>query len=143
MKKNTHRKYLLWITFLMGIFILSCDNADKLRPLQNQVFIKVYGGIKSEKGNSLAQLPDGGFILTGSTSSLSSGDDDTDVFIVRTDSVGNELWNRNFGRDGNDQANSVIVSRSGNSVIVCGESEEGFESVNRDIYIMEVDLLGN
>ena len=136
------RTLYISIIFLFSISFLSCDDQGSLKKEQNQVFIKLYGGIKSEQGLGFVLLPDGGFVLVGSTSSVSSGQDDVDVYVVRTDSAGNELWYLNFGRDGDDMASAVVLGRSDNSIIVCGESEES-QSSFRDIFVAEVDLNGN
>ena len=42
-------------------------------------------------------LPDGGFLLTGDLSpSLMGGNNTGDAFVIRTDSLGQELWRRTF-----------------------------------------------
>ena len=129
-----------------GIFLLvfmavlySCDTTEKVTPAQGKVFIKLYGGRGSEEGRDLALLPDGGFVLVGSTTSNSNGG--KDVYIVRTDEIGNMIWERNYGGSSDDIGNSVILG-SNNTLYVCGESTfEGLAPIkNRDVFVLNINL---
>jgi len=66
---------------------------------------KTFGGIGDDYANSVQQVSDGGYILAGWTDSYGAGEDD--FWLVRTDSNGNELWNRTFGGTWYDEAFSV------------------------------------
>ena len=57
----------------------------------------------NDRGRSVQQTSDGGFIITGRTSPLVSSDND--ILLIKTDGNGNQLWNQllnsnitNFGR---------------------------------------------
>lgn len=73
-------------------------------PLWNQTYGfdgKEYPGLQG-----LAQCSDGGFVMAGNTLSI---DSDSQVYIVRTDSNGNELWNRTLGEPGWETATSIVT----------------------------------
>ena len=53
---------------------------------------RTYGGGDYELGSSLAQTADGGYIITGFTESLGP----RVGWLVKTDAMGNELWNKTF-----------------------------------------------
>lgn len=76
----------------------------KTDSLGNLEWEKTYGGIKTDVANSVALTSDGGYILTGYSSSYSAS---TDCLVIKTDSLGNELWAKNFGLAFNDNGGMV------------------------------------
>lgn len=78
-------------------------------------FSKEYGGPYDEDGRWMEQLPDSGFILTGMTNTYSNGQ--ADVWLVRTDANGNELWNKSFGGTLYDFGNMVKPTKDGGFII--------------------------
>lgn len=75
---------------------------------------RTFGGRGTDEATSVQQTDDGGYIFTGFTSSYGIGGD---VWLVRTNSSGHELWNRTFGKDGSDHGWSVIQGADGGFVV--------------------------
>jgi len=121
------------------IFINACDTTSSVTPNQGQTFIKLFGSNGSEEGKDLILLPDGGFVLVGSTTSMSAGG--KDVYVVRTDNLGNVIWENRFGGAGDDIGNSVILGNN-NSIYVCGEVTQDSTIILglRDVYVLNLDL---
>lgn len=65
----------------------------KVKTDGNVIWTKTYGGAASDKANSVYQTADEGYVLFGETSSFTSGG--TDIYIIKTDSLGNSGCNEN------------------------------------------------
>jgi hypothetical protein len=83
------------------------------------VLEKTYGGSDWDRAFSFVQLPDSGFVLVGETYSYGQGNGD--VYIVRTNSLGDTLWTRTYGGPENDYALDVILD--GDSLVIVGGTE--------------------
>ena len=66
---------------------------------------KTFGDTNADEGYSVQQTTDRGYILTGSTKSYGVGE--SDAWLLKTDSGGDELWNKTFGGASPDVAYSV------------------------------------
>lgn len=77
-----------------GIKTVSMTDNDALLLRLNSsgsvLWSKSYGWIGDENGNDCFQTTDGGFVLSGSTTSFGIG---SDFFIIKTDSIGNSGCN--------------------------------------------------
>jgi predicted secreted protein len=85
----------------------------------NELWNKTFGGAHDEVAVSAQPTPDGGTVLAGDTYSFGSGR--SDAWLIKTDSEGNELWNRTFGGADSDGANSVQLTFDG-GYILAGET---------------------
>jgi len=81
----------------------------------DSVWSRTYGGSDDEWGCSVLQLPGGGYVLAGHTESYGAGR--KDVWLVRTDSVGDTLWTRTYGGSDDDWGESVILTQDGGFAI--------------------------
>jgi len=71
--------------------------------------------IQSKEFNIKLQTNDGGYALAGYTNSFGSGG--KDFWLVKTDSVGNQLWNKTYGGPGDEVAYSVIQTNDGGYIL--------------------------
>ncbi len=143
--KYFHILLLVIVVISSALIISSCDSSSDVSPEQGEIFIKLFGGNGSEEGKDLALLPDGGFVMVGSSTSSSFGNPNggKDVYIARTDNIGNVIWQSNFGGFGDDIGNSVIVDDVGN-ILVCGEKTQDYGTNNsiRDTYVIKLSADG-
>ena len=98
-----------------------------------------FGGSSDERGESVQQTSDGGFILLGLTESYGMGNDD--FWLIKTDSDGNELWNKTFGGSGDDVGRSVQQTSDGGFILL-GESRANVFA-KFDFWLIRTDSDGN
>jgi hypothetical protein len=81
---------------------------------------RTYGDENNNRAGSVIVNADHGFTLTGSTDNI--GDERLDAYVVKTDSLGNMLWENSYGGHGDDWGNGIIQTPEG-SYIIAGGSE--------------------
>jgi regulation of enolase protein 1 (concanavalin A-like superfamily) len=116
-----------------NVYLLKTDHSG------NQQFLTAYGGNNDDEGYSLKQTSDGGFIIAGLTKSFGAGLND--VYVIKTNSTGDEVWSKTFGGAQDDEGYSVIESTSGGYVIAGVTSSYG--SGSRDVWLIKTDNSGN
>ena len=100
---------------------------------------KTFGGGEGDWGTSVQQTADNGFIILGHT--LSFGNGYYDIFMIKTDSEGNEIWVKTFGGNEEDFGYSVIQTSDGGYILV--GFTVSFGSGNKDVWIIKTDSQGN
>ncbi len=112
---------------------------------------KVYGGSQVDLCYSLIQSKDGGFLLGGSSYSidgdLTANYGDQDFWLVKTDAIGNLLWQKSTGGNDvdvcysleEDSLGNIYAAGTTNSVSGLITSQHG----NYDLSIVKFDSSGN
>ena len=88
-------------------------------------------------GYSLKLLNDGGFILAGAKTFSSA--EPSEVWLVKLDADGNEVWNQHYGYTGADQAREVLVNDDG-SLAIAGSLS--FPTI-KHFWLIKTDDQGN
>ena len=95
------------------VYLIKTDaNGDTL-------WTRTYGGASYDRGFAIRQTNDNGFIIVGMTYSFGSGQGD--VYLIKTDSLGNQLWTQTYGGDSVDYGTSVQQT-SDNGYVVVGKT---------------------
>lgn len=111
---------------------------------------KTYGGSGNDIANIALQTSDGGYILAGSSTS-SDGDvaqnhGAADFWIVKTNSLGQIIWEKNYGGSGNDIAYSISETTDGGFIAAgTSNSNDGDVSANhgnRDFWVIKISSSG-
>ncbi len=131
---------------LVFIFILSIQPvisglyAQALKLPADTAFFYLYGGTNFDEARSIKELPGGGYILAGTTSSFGQGN--TSVYLIKTDSMGKHLWSAPFGGAQNDWGYSVEVTAD-SGYFVAGYSNSFNPPNGYDAYYFKTDKNGN
>ncbi|MFX1576637.1 MAG: hypothetical protein ACFFCF_05650 [Promethearchaeota archaeon] len=100
---------------------------------------KTFGTAEDEYGTALIRYQNNDYAIIG----YGSGDNGNkqDVWVLRTDSMGNVLWNRTFGGSETDTGWSIILNAAGQLVIT--GTTESFGAGDKDIWLLCLDGFGN
>jgi hypothetical protein len=82
-------------------------------------FIKLFGGSGNEHGKAILEEEDGSYILLGNTTSFTSGG--TDILLVKVGKDGNEIWRKNFGDIGYENAVGLIKAQGNDGYIILAD----------------------
>jgi hypothetical protein len=102
------------------------------------LWTRTYGGAANDRGNSVQQTANGGYIVTGYTWSFGAGH--SDVFLIKTNGYGGTLWTRTYGGADNDWGTSVQQTADG-GYIVAGWTDS-FSAGDRDVYLIKTNGSG-
>jgi hypothetical protein len=101
----------------------------------NEEWIKSFGGTGYEYGKSIALSDNDELYLAGTTQSYGT-DGSSDVFVVKTDLQGNEIWNVSIGGSGNDFGEDIITLPNGGCALV--GSTHSFDAQKSDVYFLRL-----
>lgn len=110
--------------------------------LGNEEWFQTYGEYSYNYGYCVQQTQDGGYIIAGDTRYENIEPDD--VFVVKTDSLGNEEWNLTWGGGGGPDENTAryVQQTQDGGYIVTGWTEiigAGW----CDLLLLKIDATGN
>lgn len=115
------------------IYLLKTDSAC------NKIWSKYIGGSGVEWGYSVVPTSDNGFAIAGYTGSTDSTG--YDVLLVKTDSMGDVLWQKTFGGNDWDFGYSIKETSAGELLIAGKTYSYGAGGANA--YIIKTDNAGN
>lgn len=128
----------------------------KLDSLGNLIWERNYGGSAQETARkSVQQTSDGGYIVACETTSSASGDvsglnkGGTDIWVIKLDTLGNIIWERNYGGSGNETYPSIKQTTDGGYIFIGGTSSSasgdvsGIYDATGGIWVVKLDPLGN
>jgi hypothetical protein len=125
----------------------------KIDAMGNVQWNKPFGGNGDDILNSIALSPDGGYMVSGRTTTNQNGDvgvnrGQADAWVVKLNANGDKVWSKNFGGTGWDNPNSIVAIPGG------GYALAGYTETNNngdvgpikglyDVWLFKMDESGN
>ncbi|WP_334102114.1 hypothetical protein [Methanothrix soehngenii] len=129
------------------------ERAGRLKKLDsegNELWNRTFSRSESSYfSQSIQQTRDGGYVMAGTLTSYRDGPkkigdtttwgaDDNDILVIRTDSMGNELWNLTLGKPNlDDQGAKILETQNGGYAVLC--STESYGSGLKDIWLVKLE----
>lgn len=95
------------------LFLIKMDTNGTIQ------WTKTFGGTGNDVGRSVRQTIDGGYIIAGYTSSFGAGYQDT--YLIKTDGIGNILWEKTLGNSFSDDFAYSVDITSSNEYVITGQ----------------------
>ena len=114
-------------------------NNGLLDTCRQFTFVKSYGGNGTDVFFDLKQTFDGGYILTGTTTSFGNGG--TDGYIVKTDSRGNVIWSKTYGGSGDDDL--MKIRQTPDSGYIAIGTTKSYHQAQGEIFVVKIDAAGS
>jgi len=106
------------------------------------LWTRTYGGTRDDRGNSVQQTSDGGYMIAGATFSFGAGF--ADVYVVKTNASGDTLWTRTFGGTSYDWGYAVQQTTDGGYIIAGMTKSYGAGAPDHyNVYLIKTDANGN
>jgi len=131
------KKLIFLVVAISAAFAVSVSGQDSL-------WSRYYGHtgngsvFDSDRGMCGTITSDGGYAIGGVSYSFQGML--SEFWLVRTDSIGDTLWTRNYGTTGFEEAHYVIQTDDG-GFIMCGDTKPS--GGNYNLFIVKTDSLGN
>ncbi|MFC1878791.1 hypothetical protein ACFLZW_02645 [Chloroflexota bacterium] len=130
-----------------GILLMKTDQNGQV------MWFRVYGGKEFDIGWTIIPTHDGNFLISGETNSIGAGG--MDVYLIKVDPDGNEIWSHTYGGALDETVASVRETLDGGYILFgnCVDPEDfitdpgiagyaGFAG-RSNIYVVRIDHDGN
>ena len=111
----------------------------KLNKKGNLVWDKTFGGSENDEAHSIIQTDDGGYAVAGFTVLEDTGD--RDIWVIKLDKEGNQIWDKTLGGTSEDWANSIIQTEDRGYAVAGWTSSMG--AGKTDVWIVKLDKRGD
>ncbi len=99
---------------------------------------QTYGKSLLDYGRSAVLTPDGGFLLIGATNTSTTKND---VWLIKTNSTGNEVWNKTYGFGKYSFGYDLVATHDGGYILAGNALDYG--AGHEDMLVIKIDSAGN
>ena len=107
------------------------------------LWTKALGGTNSDVANTVKQTVDGGFITIGSTESFGNS---VELWLIKIDLQGNEVWNQTIGGSGADFGKSIGQTQDGGYIITGSTNSPEYDADDSggatSVLLIKTDSIG-
>ncbi|MBN1826137.1 MAG: hypothetical protein JW958_07720 [Candidatus Eisenbacteria bacterium] len=103
------------------------------------IWTRAYGGAGRDYGYGVCETADGGYVITGYTTTASAGYED--LYLIKIDADGDTLWTRSYGGAGTDEGRAVSATSDG--YILAAGTTESYGAGLGDIWLLKLDAAGD
>ena len=128
-----------YISLLLFIGLVFWECEDTKEDESTIIFSIVFGGSDFDYGRSVQQTPDGGYIITGSTQSFGEGNQD--VWLIKTDSQGQEEWNQTVSGGSNKETGYSVQQTNDGGYIITGITDSNGDNIT-EVWLIKIDSQG-
>lgn len=116
----------------------------KIDPEGSIIWDKKFGGDLDAQFNSIIQAGENEYVLLGQIAA-SYARNETDLYLVKVNGDGEEIWSRTFGGRGMDLGMMVLQTREGGYILVGDQADEfpTDDIFQSKIYLIKTDPEGN
>ncbi|MHA1271723.1 MAG: SBBP repeat-containing protein [Candidatus Helarchaeota archaeon] len=104
------------------------------------VYIKYWGGPNNDEGYDIGMDSDKGLYITGYTESFGLGKEE--VFLLKYNISGQNIWNRTWGGSETDKSFGLTIDTN-NNIFIVGYTESNRIEIYFDFFILQYDVNGN
>jgi hypothetical protein len=123
-------------------YSLGAGNRDyylvKTNSLGDTLWTRTYGGSNDDWASSVQQTDDGGYVVSGTTSSFGAGQGD--IYLIKTDAQGDTLWTKTIGGGSTDEGYEIRQLSDGGYVVA--GTTRSYGAGNWDYYLVKTDADG-
>lgn len=129
---------ILAFIIIFSLFMFQLNGQNLVINWQN-----CYGTDSDETASGLA-LHQGAYYLVGA----SEVNDDADVMVIKTDTLGNQIWQKTYGGSQSEYSTGIFASEAGLIITASTTSEDGDVSENSYFpsmsnWVFKIDTAGN
>ena len=111
-----------------------------LDSLGNYKWSRNYGGNESDIGRRVLFDTTWGYFIAGYSNSF-SGNGNFDAYLIRTDNIGNKLWEKTYGGENWEKINDAVITKD-SAILMVGEVQP-VNGQSTEIYIVKTNFSGD
>lgn len=140
----------LLLPFCLLAILASCKkDKNENQPIPNNkavAWIKTFGGSNYDFAKAVVQLPNGHYVMAGTTRSIDGDVSGSrvgyDPWIAEIDTAGNMLWSKAFGTNADEHTDNLVATSDGGFVMV-GHIGFNFDTTSNRGWIIKTNNSGN